>query len=72
MALAVADRGPPLTPEARERLFEPFYTTKPDGLGLGLTICRKIMQAHGGDIRASNAPDGGAVMTLSLPRPPVA
>jgi len=77
LSLAIRDHGPGIPPAELDSIFEPFVqsTRTADGsggTGLGLTICRKIMQAHGGDIRASNAPDGGAVMTLSLPRPPVA
>ena len=71
VAIAVVDRGPPLAAEARARLFEPFYTTKPDGLGLGLSICRSIAEAHGGSLVAEAAGDrgmlGGMVFRLTLP-----
>src|SRR5262245_33588457 len=51
--VAVRDTGPGLTPAALEHLFEPFYTTKPNGLGLGLSICRSIIEAHGGRLWTS-------------------
>jgi signal transduction histidine kinase len=51
----------------RDRLFEPFVTTKSQGLGLGLTISRSILSAHGGKIWCENNPTGGAVFAFSLP-----
>lgn len=75
--LHVQDFGPGMTPEAQERLFEPFYTSKADGLGLGLSICKGIVEAHGGQLlgrRAANAPHPecgpdapGMIFSLSLP-----
>ena len=65
--LAVGDNGPGLTADVAARLFEPFVTTKPDGLGVGLAICRSIAERHGGRLTAVPAPGGGLVMTLSLP-----
>jgi C4-dicarboxylate-specific signal transduction histidine kinase len=57
--LSVQDSGPGLAPGTIEQLFESFYTTKPDGLGLGLSICQSIIEAHGGELSASaNAPRG--------------
>jgi two-component system sensor histidine kinase HydH len=49
------------------RAFEPFYTTKRDGAGLGLAIALRVAQAHGGDLMAANCPEGGAAFTLRLP-----
>ncbi|MBP2314288.1 sensor histidine kinase [Azospirillum soli] len=65
--VAVADRGRGLTDEARSRLFDPFFTTKPGGMGLGLSICRTIVEAHGGHLWATDNPGGGAVMRFVLP-----
>jgi PAS domain S-box-containing protein len=65
--VAVRDSGPGLTPAALERLFEPFYTTKPGGLGLGLSICRSIIEAHGGRLWASANVPRGAIFQFTLP-----
>jgi PAS domain S-box-containing protein len=65
--ITVTDDGPGLTEEVRERLFAPFYTTKPDGNGLGLAMAWKIVKAHGGDIVAENASDGGTTFAVVLP-----
>ena len=65
--VAVRDLGPGLSPESLERLFDPFYTTKPSGMGMGLSICRSIIEAHGGRVWAgANAPKG-AVFQFTLP-----
>ena len=64
---AIRDSGTGIPPELIERLFEPFVTTKPDGLGLGLSISRTIVAAHGGRLWAENNPDGGATMHVLLP-----
>jgi two-component system sensor histidine kinase KdpD len=68
--IEVADRGPGVPPGQEARIFEKFVraTDRPGGVGLGLPICRGIVQAHGGTITASNAPEGGAVFRVVLPR----
>lgn len=65
--VAVRDNGPGLAPEVAERLFEPFVTTKADGMGIGLSICRSIVEAHGGVIEGGTNPGGGAVFRFTLP-----
>ncbi len=65
--VAVLDTGPGLAPEVRGRLFEPFVTTKPDGMGIGLSICRSIIEAHGGSIIAAPTPGGGTQVRFTLP-----
>ena len=68
--ISVADTGPGLAPEAAERLFEPFVSTKPGGMGVGLSICRTIVEAHGGRLWAEQRPGGGAVFRFTLPTAP--
>src|SRR5580658_1394049 len=68
--VAVQDSGPGPAPAALERLFEPFYTTKPNGLGLGLSICRSIIEGHGGRLWASANAPRGTVFQFTLPRRP--
>ncbi|PWK65650.1 ATP-binding protein [Aminobacter sp. AP02] len=65
--LMVADRGPGLTAEMRENAFKPFVSTKAKGLGLGLAICRSIVQAHGGTLRFDEHKHDGARVILALP-----
>jgi C4-dicarboxylate-specific signal transduction histidine kinase len=67
LAVTVTDNGGGVPADLRERLFEPFVTTKSQGLGLGLTISRSILSAHGGKIWCENSPDGGAIFGFSLP-----
>lgn len=66
--LTVRDTGPGFPPAAGDMLFAAFYTTKPDGMGLGLSICRSIVERHGGTIALANHPEGGGVVTVALPR----
>lgn len=65
--VTVRDHGPGLPDDAREKVFEHFYTTKGDGLGMGLAIVRSIIAAHGGTITAGNADGGGASFAFYLP-----
>ena len=65
--VAVRDSGPGLTPAVLERLFDPFYTTKATGLGMGLSICRSIIEAHGGQLCAGANEPRGAVFQFTLP-----
>ena len=67
VVVAVRDSGPGLAPAALEHIFDPFYTSKPTGFGLGLSICRSIVEAHGGTIMADNGGvDGGARFTFTI------
>lgn len=65
--ISVCDSGPGVAPEMLERLFSPFATTKREGLGFGLAISRRIIEAHGGQLSAEAAPDGGAIFRFTLP-----
>jgi signal transduction histidine kinase len=62
--VSISDSGPGMTAEVMENLFRPFYTTKTYGTGLGLLICRRIMEAHGGSMEVTSAPGAGACVTL--------
>ena len=66
----VADTGPGLPADLAERLFEPFVTGKADGMGIGLAVCRSIVEAHGGAIRGESDPYGGAIFRFTLRRAP--
>ena len=63
----VRDSGPGIDPEKVERVFEPFYTTKSSGVGMGLSICRSIIDAHGGRLWAEPNDPRGAVFQFTLP-----
>lgn len=65
--LAVLDRGPGLAPEVRARLFEPFVSTNANGMGMGLSICRTVVEAQGGRITARDLPEGGTAFEVALP-----
>ncbi len=71
VVLEVQDSGPGLSPEVRERLFRPFFTTKNDGNGLGLWISQGLVERYGGSLEAANAPEGGAVFRVRLRTEPV-
>ncbi len=66
VAIEVCDNGPGLTDELRENIFKPFATTKSQGMGLGLSICQTIVEAHGGIIRANTPPEGGTCFRFTL------
>ncbi len=70
--LTVSDHGTGLDAEARERLFDSFFTTKPSGLGLGLSICRQIAADHGGTLHAENGRPAGLTLVFQLPLHPAA
>ena len=65
--VVVRDSGPGLDSKSLERLFEPFYTTKPQGMGMGLAICRSIIEAHDGRLWATTNRDRGASFHFTLP-----
>jgi two-component system sensor kinase FixL len=67
LSVAVRDNGPGVPTEYRLRLFESFFTTKPKGVGLGLSICKNIAAAHGGNLSFSSPAGGGSCFTLRLP-----
>ena len=66
--LEVHDTGPGIAENLTEKIFKPFVTTRSKGTGLGLAIVKTIIEAHGGKVTAANAPEGGALFSLSLPR----
>ena len=72
VCVAVRDTGPGLSPDSLPRLFEPFYTTKPDGMGMGLSICRSIVEAHCGRLWATSCEPRGALFQFTIPlgKPP--
>ncbi len=63
----VADHGPGIPPDDRERVFEPYFTTKPSGTGLGLALVRQTVEAHGGRVAVEETPGGGATLVVRLP-----
>jgi PAS domain S-box-containing protein len=70
--LEVHDDGPGVPPELRERILDPFFTTRADGTGLGLAVCARIVADHGGDLRVGEGPLGGASFEVLLPAAPAA
>jgi signal transduction histidine kinase len=65
--IAVIDRGSGITPETMKNIFNPFFTTKPTGVGLGLAIVAKIVDQHGGRIAVESRPGEGSIFCVSLP-----
>ena len=65
--MAVRDSGPGIDPAYLDRVFDAFYTTKPSGTGMGLSICRSIIDAHGGKLWAETNEPRGAVFRFTLP-----
>jgi two-component system, LuxR family, sensor kinase FixL len=68
LRIALRDNGPGLNAEQRQRVFEPFYTTKAKGTGLGMPIAQRIVEAHGGQLAVGDTPAPGAVFLITLPR----
>lgn len=68
--LAVEDTGPGVPDTMLEQLFEPFFTTKPEGMGLGLSLSRSIIEAHGGTLRYDSRPESGSIFRIRLPTAP--
>ena len=64
--ISVADTGPGLPPEVRKKLFQPFVTTKANGMGVGLSVCRAIVELHGGQLWADENPSGGTVFRFTV------
>jgi C4-dicarboxylate-specific signal transduction histidine kinase len=67
VCFGIRDTGPGLSAETLPRLFEPFYTTKPSGMGMGLAICRSIVEAHGGQLWATGCEPRGALFQFTVP-----
>ena len=67
LLLSVKDSGVGFPPGQEELVFKPFHTTKPDGMGMGLSICRQIVESFGGNIRAVRVTEGGTVFRVNLP-----
>jgi signal transduction histidine kinase len=65
--ITVQDSGPGLNPDSLDKLFDAFYTTKPDGMGMGLSISRSIVEAHGGRLWAVSHDGPGAIFQFTLP-----
>jgi two-component system sensor histidine kinase HydH len=68
VTITFRDNGEGIAPDALGRIFEPFFTTKRTGMGMGLAISQRIIEAHGGRIEAKNAEPTGAAFTVFLPR----
>ena len=66
VTISVANSGSGIAPEIASRLFQPFATTKPQGMGIGLSLCRTIIESHGGQIKAEANPTGGAIFRFTV------
>jgi len=69
VSICVSDTGPGITPAQAAKIFEPGFSTRPGGAGLGLAVCRKIAEQHGGSLAAGNRAGMGACFTLTFPLP---
>jgi two-component system sensor histidine kinase DctS len=67
MQIRVIDRGPGIPPEVKEKLFTPFFSTKAEGMGIGLNICRSIIEFHHGRLWVEDNPEGGTIFFITLP-----
>jgi signal transduction histidine kinase len=67
VAISVQDNGPGIDPKNIDRIFDPFFSTKSDGMGLGLAICRSLIEAHGGTLSVSPSVSQGAAFHINLP-----
>lgn len=65
--ISIVDTGPGIAPEIADRLFQPFVTTKTQGMGVGLSICRSIVEAHGGKLWLKPNPGGGTIFSFAVP-----
>ena len=67
LRITITDTGPGMPPEAQDKVFQPFFTTKTHGTGLGLAVCRQIMAAQGGSIGLRSVEGQGTTVTLEVP-----
>jgi len=67
VTFAVDDDGPGIAADAMDRVFDPLFTTKEIGTGLGLALCREVVRVHGGEISATSPPTGGATFSFWIP-----
>jgi signal transduction histidine kinase len=65
--LTVSDSGPGIAPEIKDKIFDPYFTTKSDGTGIGLSICHRIVTDHGGSLTVSDSGLGGAEFRIKIP-----
>jgi len=66
--ISIGDNGVGIAPETRDRIFDPYFTTRPDGAGLGLAVARELVAAAGGSIEVASTPGVGSTFTVRLPR----